>query len=32
MYNFEIYTIGVYASTEESFFNKLTDNRIDVFL
>ncbi len=31
MYNFEIYTIGVYASTEESFFNKLTDNRIDVF-
>lgn len=31
MYDFEIYTIGVYASTEESFFNKLTDNKIDVF-
>lgn len=27
----EIYTIGVYGSTEESFFKKLTDNNIEVF-
>ncbi len=24
----EIYTIGVYGSTEESFFKKLTDNKL----
>lgn len=27
-----IYTIGVYNSTEASFFKKLTDNNIDLFL
>jgi uncharacterized protein (DUF488 family) len=26
------YTIGVYGSTEESFFEKLTQNKIDTFL
>jgi uncharacterized protein (DUF488 family) len=27
----KIYTIGVYGSTEESFFRKLTQNNIDLF-
>ena len=27
----EIYTIGVYNSTEQEFFNKLIDNNIDTF-
>lgn len=27
----EFYTIGVYNSTEEEYFNKLTENRIDTF-
>lgn len=27
-----IYTIGVYNSTEESYFNKLIENSIDLFL
>lgn len=27
----KIYTIGVYNSTEESYFQKLTDNYIDLF-
>mgnify|MGYP001083721489 CR=1 FL=1 len=27
----EIYTIGVYNSTEKEFFNKLTSNQIDTF-
>jgi uncharacterized protein (DUF488 family) len=27
----KIYTIGVYGSTEQAFFNKLTENRIDTF-
>lgn len=27
----EFFTIGVYNSTEQEFFNKLTDNRIDTF-
>ncbi|TAL61516.1 MAG: DUF488 domain-containing protein [Bacteroidetes bacterium] len=27
----EFFTIGVYNSTEEDFFKKLTDNRIDTF-
>ena len=27
----EFFTIGVYNSTEKSFFNKLTENRIDTF-
>jgi len=27
----KIYTIGVYGSTEEEFFNKLIENRIDTF-
>jgi uncharacterized protein (DUF488 family) len=27
----KIYTIGVYGSTEQDFFNKLTENRIDMF-
>lgn len=27
----EFYTIGVYGSTEESFFTKLKENRIDTF-
>ena len=27
----KIYTIGVYGSTEEEFFNKLVENRIDTF-
>ena len=31
MYNFDIYTIGVYASTEDSFFRKLIQNNIDTF-
>ena len=26
-----IYTIGVYGSTEQGFFNKLVENRIDTF-
>jgi len=26
-----IYTIGVYNSTEESYFQKLVDNKVDVF-
>ena len=26
-----IYTIGVYGSTEQEFFNKLVENRIDTF-
>jgi uncharacterized protein (DUF488 family) len=28
----EIYTIGVYNSSEEAFFKKLTDNKIDTFI
>ena len=28
----KIFTIGVYNSTEESYFTKLTDNKIDLFL
>lgn len=27
----KIYTIGVYGSTEEAFYDKLTENRIDTF-
>lgn len=27
----EFYTIGVYNKTEEEFFNKLTENKIDTF-
>ena len=27
----KIYTIGVYNSTEQEFFNKLVDNNIDTF-
>ena len=27
----KIFTIGVYNSTEESYFNKLRDNNIDLF-
>ena len=27
----KIYTIGVYGSTEQEFFNKLVENRIDTF-
>jgi len=27
----KIYTIGVYGSTEQDFFNKLLENRIDTF-
>ena len=27
----EIYTIGVYGSTEQQFFNKLVENNIDTF-
>ena len=27
----EFYTIGVYNTTEDEFFNKLTDNNIDTF-
>ena len=27
----EFFTIGVYNSTEQDFFKKLTDNRIDTF-
>ena len=27
----DIFTIGVYGSTEQQFFDKLTDNRIDTF-
>ena len=27
----EFYTIGVYNTTEEEFFNKLTENKIDTF-
>ena len=27
----KIYTIGVYGSTEQEFFNKLIENRIDTF-
>ena len=27
----EIYTIGVYGSTEQQFFNKLAENNIDTF-
>jgi uncharacterized protein (DUF488 family) len=27
----KIYTIGVYGSTEQDFFNKLVENRIDTF-
>ncbi|MBQ5853001.1 MAG: DUF488 domain-containing protein [Rikenellaceae bacterium] len=27
----KVYTIGVYNSTEQEFFNKLTENRIDTF-
>lgn len=27
----QIYTIGVYSSTEEEFFNKLVENNIDTF-
>lgn len=27
----KIYTIGVYNSTEESFFKKLQDNNIELF-
>lgn len=27
----KIYTIGVYNSTEDSYFQKLTDNKIDLF-
>jgi uncharacterized protein (DUF488 family) len=27
----KIYTIGVYGSTEQQFFNKLVDNKIDTF-
>jgi len=27
----KIYTIGVYGSTEQDFFNKLIENRIDTF-
>lgn len=28
----EIYTIGVYNSTEDAFFKKLIDNKIDTFI
>ena len=28
----EIYTIGVYNSTENEFFDKLTNNNVDLFL
>lgn len=28
----EIYTVGVYNSSEETFFKKLTDNKIDTFI
>ena len=28
----EIYTIGVYNSTENVFFDKLTNNNVDLFL
>lgn len=31
MSTLNIFTIGVYGSTFESFFNKLTDNNIDTF-
>lgn len=31
MYSFNIFTIGVYGSVEESFFNTLIDNKIDTF-
>lgn len=27
----EFYSIGVYGSTEKEYFNKLTDNNVDVF-
>jgi uncharacterized protein (DUF488 family) len=27
----KIYTIGVYGSTEQEFFNKLVENRIEIF-
>jgi len=28
----EVYTIGVYNSTEDLFFKKLIDNKIDTFI
>lgn len=31
MYNMVLFTIGVYESTEESFFKTLIDNKIDTF-
>ncbi len=31
MSKIQLYTIGVYGSTEESFFRKLTENKIDTF-
>lgn len=31
IYNMEFFTIGVYNSTENEFFNKLTQNNIDTF-
>ena len=31
MFSFNIFTIGVYGSVEESFFNTLIDNKIDTF-